>query len=69
MPLGPGPRTPVPWCPGTRDPILAMSVVLDLVIKTIMYIQCCQSRSRQYVYQEYNVTSLDQVTPVSQDHS
>ena len=21
--LGPGPRAPVPWCPGTRDPILA----------------------------------------------
>jgi hypothetical protein len=19
--LGPGPRAPVPWCPGTRDPI------------------------------------------------
>ena len=29
-----------------------MSVVLDLVIKTILYIQCCQSRLCQYVYQE-----------------
>ncbi len=29
-----------------------MSVVLDIVIKTILYIQCCQSRLRQYVYQE-----------------
>ncbi len=29
-----------------------MSVVLDLVIKTILYIQCCQSRLCQYVYKE-----------------
>ena len=29
-----------------------MSVVLHLVIKTILYTQCRQSRLRQYVYQE-----------------
>jgi hypothetical protein len=37
-----------------------MSVVLDLVIKTIQYAQCCLSRLRQYVYQEYESVCVSQ---------